>query len=113
MNAWLCLGIAIVAEVVGTSALTASDGFSKPVPSIVVVIGYALAFYLLSLTLKTIPVGVAYAVWSGVGVALIALIGWLVYGQRLDAPALLGMALIVAGVLVINLFSASARHAGG
>ena len=80
------------------------------VPSLVVVAGYAVAFYLLSLTLRSIPVGIAYAVWSGLGVVLIALVGWLVFGQRLDAPALAGMALIVAGVLVMNLFSKASAH---
>lgn len=113
MNPWLALAIAILAEVAGTSALNASNGFTRPGPSIVVVVGYALAFYFLSLTLKSIPIGVAYAVWSGAGVALIALVGWWVYGQRLDGPALLGMAMIVAGVAVIQLFSSSSRHAGG
>ena len=113
MQQWLHLSIAIVSEVIATSALKAADGFSRPLPSLIVVAGYASAFYFLSLTLKSIPIGVAYAVWSGAGVALIALAGWLVYGQRLDGPALLGMAMIVAGVAVIQLFSSSSRHAGG
>ena len=104
---WLYLGIAIVAEVVATSALKASDGFSRTIPSLVVVVGYSIAFYCLSLTLRTIPVGVAYAIWSGVGITLIALIGWRVYGQALDAPAMVGMTLIVAGVVVLNVFSKS------
>lgn len=104
---WLYLGIAIVAEVVATSALKASDGFSRAIPSLVVVVGYSIAFYCLSLTLRTIPVGVAYAIWSGVGITLIALIGWRVYGQALDAPAMIGMTLIVAGVVVLNVFSKS------
>ena len=107
MKPWLFLAGAIVCEVIGTSALKASEGFSRLLPTLVVVIGYGIAFYLLSLTLRSIPVGVAYAVWSGAGVALIALIGWLVFGQRLDAPALVGIGLIVAGVLVLNLFSRS------
>lgn len=110
MNHWMLLGLAIAAEVVGTSALKASEGFSRPWPSVVVVVSYAAAFYLLSLTLRTIPVGIAYAVWSGVGVVLIALIGWAVFGQKLDAAGVVGMALIVAGVLVINLFSKSSAH---
>jgi small multidrug resistance pump len=110
MNNWIFLGGAVVAEVIATSALKASEGFSKLVPSLVVVAGYAVAFYLLSLTLRSIPVGIAYAVWSGLGVVLIALVGWLVFGQRLDAPALAGMALIVAGVLVMNLFSKASAH---
>jgi small multidrug resistance pump len=102
---YLYLAIAIVAEVIGTSALKAAHGFTRLVPSLVVVAGYGVAFYCLSLALKTIPVGVAYAIWSGAGVVLITLIGWLVFRQRLDAPALLGIALIVAGVAVIQLFS--------
>ena len=110
MNNWIFLGGAVVAEVIATSALKASEGFSKLVPSLVVVAGYAVAFYLLSLTLRSIPVGIAYAVWSGLGVVLIALVGWLVFGQRLDAFALAGMALIVAGVLVMNLFSKASAH---
>lgn len=110
MKHWVFLATAIVAEVVATSALKASEGFSKPLPSLAVVAGYAVAFYFLSLTLKTIPVGVAYAIWSGLGVVLIALVGWLAFGQRLDLPALAGMALIVAGVLVMNLFSRAGVH---
>jgi small multidrug resistance pump len=106
---WLHLAIAIVAEVIATSALKAAAGFTRPLPSLVVVTGYGLAFYFLSLTLRAIPMGVAYAVWSAVGIALVSLIGWLVYDQRLDAPALLGMGLIVAGVAVIQLFSRTAH----
>jgi small multidrug resistance pump len=102
--------IAIAAEVVGTSSLKASEGFTKPMPSIVVLAGYGTAFFFLSLALKVMPVGVAYAVWSGAGVALIGLIGWLFFGQKLDAAAVLGMALIVAGVVVLNLFSKVAAH---
>jgi len=110
MKHWVFLVAAIVAEVVATSALKASEGFSKPLPSLAVVAGYAVAFYFLSLTLKTIPVGIAYAIWSGLGVVLIALVGWLAFGQRLDLPALAGMVLIVAGVLVMNLFSRAGVH---
>ena len=106
----LYLAGAIAAEVVATSALKASEGFTRPGPSLVVAIGYGIAFYLLSLTLKTIPVGLAYAIWSGVGVVLIALIGWLVLKQPLDAAAMVGISLIVAGVLVIQLFSHSSAH---
>jgi len=105
MPHWLFLSVAIVSEVIGTSALKASEGFTRLWPSLIVVGGYALAFYFLSLTLKAIPVGVAYAVWAGAGIALIALIGWLFFGQALDAPAIIGMGLIVAGVVVINVFS--------
>ncbi|MCD7060331.1 DMT family transporter [Pelagibacterium xiamenense] len=102
---YLYLVIAIVCEVVGTSALKAAEGFTRPLPSIVVAIAYAGAFFFLSLTLKAMPVGIAYAIWSGLGVVLIALVGWTVYGQALDAPAILGMTLIVAGVAVLNVFS--------
>ncbi len=105
MQHWTYLAIAIVSEVAATSALKASEGLSKLWPSVVVIVGYGVAFYFLSLTLKTIPVGIAYAVWSGAGVALLAVIGWFFFGQKLDLPAFLGMALIVAGVLVLNLCS--------
>ncbi len=106
---YLYLAIAILAEVIGTSALKASEGFTRVWPSMVVAVGYGVAFYFLSLALKTIPVGVAYAIWSGVGVALITLIGWVVFHQKLDAPALIGIALIVAGVVVIQFFSGSVK----
>jgi len=105
---WWILGAAIVAETIATSALKASDGFTRLVPSLIVVIGYAFAFYGLSVTLRTIPVGVAYAVWSGVGIVLVALIGWLIYGQRLDPATLAGMAMIIGGVVVMNVFSSTA-----
>ena len=107
---WLILFIAIAAEVVATSALKASDGFSKFGSSLLVVGGYALAFYCLSLTLKSIPIGMAYAIWSGAGIVLISLVAFLFFQQRLDAPALLGMGLIVAGVLIIQIFSNSQAH---
>ena len=110
MNKWIVLSIAIVAETIATSAMKSSEGFTKLVPSIIVVIGYTIAFYCLSLTLKAIPVGIAYAIWSGVGIVLIALVGVLLYRQPLDLPALLGMGLILAGVVVINLFSKAASH---
>lgn len=107
---WVLLAAAIVAEVIATSALKSSDGFSRLWPSLLVVAGYGAAFFLLSLTLRAIPVGIAYAVWSGVGIVLVAAIAWLVHGQRLDAPAVLGMALIVAGVVVLNVFSKALAH---
>jgi small multidrug resistance pump len=110
MNNWLCLAIAIVSETVATTALRASDGFSKPWPSALVVAGYGLAFYFLSLTLRTIPLGISYAVWSGVGIVLVTLAGWVLYGQKLDAGALAGIGLILAGVLVMNLFSGTTGH---
>lgn len=107
MKQWAFLAIAIVSEVIGTSALKASEGFSKFWPSALVVAGYGVAFYFLSMTLESIPVGVAYAIWSGVGVALIAMLGWLIFGQKLDAPAIIGILLIVTGVVVMNTFSKS------
>lgn len=110
MKPWLLLAVAIVAEVVGTSALKGSAGFTRLGPSLIVVGSYALAFYLLALALRHIPVGIAYALWSGVGTALIALVGWIVFGQRLDAAALAGIGLIIAGVLVMNLSSSSTAH---
>lgn len=110
MKYWFYLCAAIIAEVVATSALRATDGFSKLLPSLVTVAGYGAAFYLLSLTLRTIPVGVAYAVWSGLGTVLVALVARFLYGQRLDVPGLVGIALIVAGVAVLNLFSKAAAH---
>jgi multidrug transporter EmrE-like cation transporter len=104
------LAIAIVGEVIATSFLRASQGFTQPIPTAVVVIGYGVTFYFFSLALQTIPVGVAYAIWSGVGIVLVSIIAFIVYKQVLDAPALIGMGLILAGVLVINLFSHSAMH---
>ena len=107
---YLYLLVAIASEVVATSALKASDGFTVLVPSFVTLVGYGLAFYLLSLTLRTIPVGIVYAIWSGLGIVLIALVGWVRFRQALDWPAIVGLALILAGVLVINVFSRSVGH---
>lgn len=107
---WVYLLIAIVAEVIATSALKASAEFTRLVPSIVVVGGYLIAFYFLSLTLRTLPVAIVYAMWSGIGIALIALVGWLVLKQSLDTAALIGIGLIVSGVLVMNIFSKSVPH---
>ncbi|MFG1180253.1 DMT family transporter [Xanthobacter versatilis] len=107
---YLFLIIAIVAEVIATSALKATESFTRPGPSVLVVVGYAAAFFCLSLTLKTMPVGIAYAIWSGVGIVLVTAIAWLWYGQRLDLPALIGLGLIIAGVMVINLLSKSVAH---
>lgn len=104
---WLYLAIAIAAEVLATSALKAAEGFTRGLPSTVVVAGYGIAFYCLSLALRSIPIGIAYAVWSGIGIVCVALIAWIVYRQALDGPALLGIALILTGVLVIHLFSRS------
>ena len=110
MMNWLYLGIAIVAEVIATSALKASEGFSRLWPSVLVVSGYGIAFFCLSLTLRSIPIGIAYAIWSGVGIVLVAAVGAFVFGQRLDLPALIGMGLILLGVIVINVFSGTVRH---
>jgi small multidrug resistance pump len=110
MNGYLYLAIAIVAEVIATTALKAVEGLSKPLPLTLVVLGYGIAFWMLSLVMKSIPVGVTYAIWSGLGIVLISIAGLLVYGQKLDLAALLGIALIIAGVLVIQLFSGSSGH---
>lgn len=107
MKHWWLLSAAIVCEVIATSALKASEGFSRTGPTVLVVGGYGAAFYLLALSLRTIPVGIAYAVWSGVGIVLVSIIAWLLFGQRLDLPALIGIGLIVAGVVVLNVFSES------
>lgn len=105
MKPWLMLAIAICAEVIATTSLKYADGFTKPWPTLAVAVGYGVSFFLLSLILKTIPVSITYAVWSGLGVALVTLLGWLWLGQKLDAGALVGIGLIVAGVVVINVFS--------
>lgn len=110
MKNWIFLFAAIVAEVIATSALKASDGFTRPWPTVVLVAGYGAAFYLLSLTLRAIPVGIAYAIWSGVGIILISAVAWFWYGQKLDLPAIIGMALILAGVIVLNVFSKTVGH---
>ena len=110
MKNWLFLAIAILGEVIATSALKSSHGFSRLVPSIVVVAGYGLAFYFLSLALKSIPVGIAYAVWAGLGIVLVAAIAWIFHGQKLDLWAFVGMGLIVAGVAVLNLLSRVGTH---
>ena len=107
---WLYLVIAITAEVIATTALKFSEGFTRLTPSLLVVLGYASAFYFLSRVLNQIPISVAYAIWSGGGVALVGIIGWLWLGQKLDAAALVGIGLIIAGVLVLNLFSSNVSH---
>lgn len=107
---YVYLILAVAAETIGTSALQASQQFTRLVPSLLVVGGYGAAFYLLSLTLRVMPVGIVYAIWSGLGIVFIALIGIVVFGQKLDLPALLGLAMIVGGILVINLFSGSTTH---
>ncbi len=107
---WVYLAIAIVSEVIATSFLKLSDGFTKLWPSVVVVIGYGLAFFFLSLTLRSMSIGVAYAVWSAVGIVLTTIIAWVAFGQKLDTAGFVGIGLIVAGVIVLNLFSKSAGH---
>jgi small multidrug resistance pump len=107
---YLYLLAAIITEVIGTSFLKAADGFSNLLPTVVTLVAYACAFFFLSLTLRTVPVGIAYATWSGVGIVLIALIGATWLGQTLDLPAILGMGLIIVGVVVVNVFSKSVVH---
>ena len=107
---WIYLAIAITGEVIGTSALKASEGFSRLGPSAITVVGYVIAFYFLALVLKTIPVGIAYAIWAGVGIVIISLIGLFFFGQKLDWPAIIGIGLIVAGVVVINTMSNAVSH---
>ena len=107
---WVYLLLAIVSEVVATSALKSSESFSRLWPSVLTVVGYGVAFYLLSLTLREMPVGIAYAIWSGVGIVLVSLAAVVLFGQKLDLPALIGMGLFVAGVIVINVCSKSVVH---
>ncbi|MCX7206405.1 MAG: SMR family transporter [Proteobacteria bacterium] len=110
MNAYFLLAIAIVAEVIATSALKATEGFSRLMPSVVVVVGYGVAFWMLSLVLKSVPVGMAYAIWSGMGIVLVTVVAMLLYGQKPDWPAILGLSLIVSGVVVLQLFSKMSAH---
>ncbi|MCQ9616965.1 SMR family transporter [Paenalcaligenes niemegkensis] len=109
MMAWVYLSIAIAAEIIATTALKSSESFTRLWPSLITALGYGIAFYFLSLSLRSIPIGIAYAVWSGVGIVAISIIAWIVFKQQLDLPALLGIGLIVAGVLVINIASKSAH----
>ena len=110
MKNWIFVCVAIIAEVIATSALKSSEGFSKPIASVIVVLGFIIAFYCLSLTLKTIPVGIAYAIWSGVGIVLVTIIAWIVFDQKLDVWGIIGIALIMSGVLVLNLLSKTSSH---
>ncbi len=110
MNAQLALGLAIVLEVIATTMLKLSDGFARWSYGLAALLLYGVCFYLLAIALKTIPTGIAYAVWSGAGIVLITAVGWLFLGQRLDAPAILGIAMILGGVLVLNVFSSSTAH---
>lgn len=110
MNGAVYLAIAIVGEVIATSFLRASEGFTQLVPTVIVIVGYGVTFYFFSLALQTIPVGIGYAIWSGVGIIIVSIIAFFAYGQTLDLPALIGIGLILAGVLVINIFSQSSTH---
>lgn len=107
MNAWLVLTFAIITETIATTALKSSQEFTKLVPSIIVIIGYGLAFYLLTITMKSLPLGTVYAIWSGAGIALITLIGWMLYGEKPDFWMLIGIGLIILGIMVIKLFSST------
>lgn len=109
MGYWY-LTIAIIAEVLATSALKESEGFSRLVPSLIVVAGYGASFYFLSLVLQTIPIGVAYALWAGLGIGLITIVGVVMFGQKMDLPAIIGIALIISGVFVLRVFSSYASH---
>ena len=108
MNKWIYLTLAIFSEVMATASLKSTEGFSKFWPSVIVLVGYSAAFYFLSLTLDTIPIGVAYAIWSGVGVAAITLVSIFLFDQKIDTAGFIGIGLIVAGVIVLRLFSESA-----
>ncbi len=107
---YVYLIFAIITETIGTTALQASQQFTRFWPSVICVITYAASFYLMALALKVIPVGIAYAIWSGLGIVMIAIIGFAIFGQRLDLWAVIGMGLIIAGILVIHLFSTSNTH---
>ncbi|MEG5265434.1 SMR family transporter [Pseudomonas sp. JDS28PS106] len=110
MNAYYLLAIAITAEVIATTSMKAVKGLSTPLPLALVIVGYAIAFWMLILVVRTIPVGVTYAIWSGLGIVLVSIAAFFIYGQKLDLPAMLGMGLIVLGVVVIQLFSKTAGH---
>lgn len=107
---WLYLALAITTEVIATTALKFCEGFTRPLPSLLVIGGYAGAFYFLSKVLNHLPIAIAYAIWSGVGVALVGVVGWIWLDQKMDAAALVGIGLIIAGVIVINLFSSVTPH---
>lgn len=110
MNSWLLMGAAIVFEVIATTALKSSEGFSRLGPSLIVVAGYAVSLYLFSLALRTLPVGIAYALWGGLGIVLVTLLAWVVHGQKLDGWAVLGIGMIIGGVAILNLLSKSGQH---
>lgn len=110
MTGYIYLAIAIAAEVIATTSMKALAGFSRPLPLMLVIVGYSLSFWMMALVVKTIPVGIAYAIWAGLGIVLVSVAAALIYGQKLDLPAALGMALIIAGVVVIQMFSKSTGH---
>ncbi|WP_343348846.1 DMT family transporter [Pseudomonas sediminis] len=110
MPGYLYLAIAIAAEVIATTSMKAIDGFNKPLPLLLVIGGYAIAFWMLILVVRTISVGIAYAIWAGLGIVLVSIAAMFIYQQKLDLPAVLGMGLIVSGVVVIQLFSQSTGH---
>ncbi|GLZ86140.1 multidrug SMR transporter [Metapseudomonas resinovorans] len=110
MTGYVYLAIAIAAEVIATTSMKAIDGFNKPLPLILVIGGYAIAFWMLTLVVRSIPVGIAYAIWAGLGIVLVSVAAMVLYQQKLDTPAVLGMGLIVSGVVVIQLFSSSTGH---
>jgi small multidrug resistance pump len=110
MNHWLALAIAIVAEVIATSTMKATNEFTRFWPSLVVVIGYGTGFYFMTISMRVLPIGIMYALWSGVGILVVSIMGWVIYRQALDIPAIIGMCFIVAGVVVINVFSKSIGH---
>ena len=110
MNHWLALSIAIVAEVIATSTMKSTNEFTRLWPSLVVVIGYGTGFYFMAISMRVLPVGIMYAIWAGMGIVLVSVIGWVIYKQVLDMPAIIGIALIIAGVIVINVFSKAIIH---
>ncbi|VEG12610.1 DMT family transporter [Moraxella cuniculi] len=110
MNAWFLLGIAIIVEVIGSNSIKASDGFTKPIPTAIAIVAFVIALYLLSIITRTLPLGIVYAIWSGVGIVLTALVAFFLFGQKPDLAGFIGMAMIIGGVLVINLFSSSSSH---
>ena len=108
---YLYLALAIITEVLGTGALKASDGFSKPLPSIFVILGYGLAFFFFGLVLRSMPIGIAYAIWSGMGIVLLTIVGLLFFEQKIDIPGIIGITLIIAGVVILNVYSRSVNTA--
>ena len=110
MNHWVALAIAIVAEVIATSTMKSTNEFTRFWPSVVVVLGYGIGFYCMAISLRVLPVGIMYAIWAGMGIVLVSIIGWVIYRQALDIAAIIGIGLIIAGVIVINVFSKSVVH---